>query len=94
MWEKQMVIYTVNALLGTGIFEAFPSKREAEKAQKEWATPEHKYFLEEIRESVYEEKDVPHANGIPLTINKHNIKTKKDMIELLNWCKGDVDGLY
>ncbi len=78
-----MVIYTVNALLGTGIFEAFPSKREAEKAQREMATPEHNYPL-----------DVPHANGIPLTINKHNIKTKKDMIELLNWCKGDVDGLY
>ena len=60
---------------GNGVFEAFSSKREAEKRQRELNTAGR--------------GEEPECNGAYLPITKHNIKTKEDMIWLLNRCSGE-----
>jgi len=72
-----MIIYVMDA--GNGVFEAFSSKREAEKCQRE------------LNDAGRGEE--PQCNGHYLTITKHNIKTKEDMIGLLNLFRGGWDAL-
>lgn len=61
-----MIIYICDA--GSGIFQAFTSKREAEKCMKEFC---------------------PDTGSV----EKHDIKTKSDMIWLLNNIRMDWEGL-
>jgi len=61
-----MIIYVCDA--GSGIFQAFTSKREAEKCMKEFC---------------------PDTGSV----EKYDIKTKSDMIWLLNNIRMDWEGL-
>jgi len=72
-----MIIYICDA--GSGIFQAFSSKREAEKCMKEYNNASR--------------GEEPSYNGQHLTITKHDIKTRSDMIWLLNSLAASWDGL-
>jgi hypothetical protein len=61
-----MIIYVCDA--GSGIFQAFSSKREAEKCMKEFCPDTGR-------------------------VEKHDIKTKSDMILLLDRIRMDWEGL-
>lgn len=73
-----MIIYICEAGKN-GFFEAFTSKREAEKLLREYNNAPR--------------GEEPSYNGAYLTVTKHDIKTRSDMIWLLNSLSASWDGL-
>ena len=73
-----MIIYICEAVK-EGYFEAFTSKREAEKLLREYNNASR--------------GEDPSYNAQHLTITKHDIKTRSDMIWLLNSLAASWDGL-
>ena len=73
-----MIIYICEAG-NEGYFEAFTSKREAEKHLREFNNASR--------------GENPSYNGHHLTVTKHDIKTRSDMIWLLNSLAASWDGL-
>jgi len=73
-----MIIYICEAG-NEGYFEAFTSKREAEKLLREYNNASR--------------GEDPSYNGHLLTVTKHDIKTRSDMIWLLNSLAASWDGL-
>ena len=73
-----MIIYICEAGK-EGFFEAFTSKREAEKLLREYNNASR--------------GEDPSYNGHHLTVTKHDIKTRSDMIWLLNSLAASWDGL-
>ena len=63
-----MIIYIVDG--GSGSFQVFSNKKDAEKCKKE-----------------------EDYSGVPISIDKHIIKTKKELIDVMNPLSGGWDQL-
>ena len=71
-----------------GVFEVFASKREAEKCLK---THDMTNYPETHGD--HSKWGFPNINGITLTIRKFEVKTKKEIMELMNELAGSWENL-